>query len=331
MRKLLLLVPILLNAQTNSIQLCDQQSVSHCITAKAPSTMTSDINLNFPNNVWIDSNGFFAFGHTTINDSTAIGYVVGKVDEYFGDQDNEVRGINSNVSFYRTTPDEVINGWDQFALSGVVIAWTGMDGGNYIRGQQKAVNSELYYQTPITPYTANIGMNYMASLSQVASGITLNNWAGLIVATPGVWGSGGTVVNGSGIWIQNLSTNGILTSATTAAIKIDGLGNFGRIQWIDGSLYDITGGLGTTNSFVVNTSRTDGAGLYFQMPATNPGGLTGITGIIQYAAGTPAVINIGNVYNITASGDIVTAYTHHLDAGSIMSNGNTVINTTVLL
>ena len=34
------------------------------------------------------------------------------------------------------------------------------------------------------------------------------------------------------------------------------------------------------------------------MPATNPGGLTDITGIIQYAAGTPAVINIGNVYII---------------------------------
>ena len=112
-------------------------------------------------------------------------------------------------------------------------------GSAYIRGQQKAVASELYYQVPVAPYTANLGMNYLASLAQVAPGVTLNTWAGLLVAEPGFIGpNGGHVVNGYGIWIQNLQDpNSILTSANAAAIKVDGLGTFGRILWQSASAY----------------------------------------------------------------------------------------------
>ena len=40
-------------------------------------------------------------------------------------------------------------------------------------------------------------------------------------------------------------------------------------------------------------------------PATNAGGYTGLTGIIQYAAGSPgAVPNLAHIYNLTIDGDL---------------------------
>ena len=42
------------------------------------------------------------------------------------------------------------------------------------------------------------------------------------------------------------------------------------------------------------------------MPSSNPGGYTGLTGVIQYAAGSPAVINIGHLHDVTATGTIST-------------------------
>ena len=251
----------------------------------------------------IDSNGFAALGNTTVNDSTALGYVLLHIDQTFLNQDNEARGVSSVVRAIRTTQDEQTAGWDQFGLVGAVVLGAmnlpadPIYGTPYIRGQQKAFQSELYYQPPVTPYTANIGTNYLASLSQVASGVTLNTWAGLTVGQPGGFGGGGgSVVNGYGVWIQDLHglTYGapILTPTTAAAVEIEGLSSYGRIWWtcnaalrpcLGSSIYSpVLGTLEMSASTVVQTATTVG----FRV-----GGVTANAGIAagSYAIGTNPV------------------------------------------
>ena len=419
-----------------------------CVTTGTAQTITGAKTFNggvyVGANEVIDANGFTAWGGATLNDSTALGYVVANVDHYFTDQDNESRGVSSVVRSTRTTVDQATNGWDQFGITGAVVLGAmnlptdPIYGSAYIRGQQKAVASELYYQVPVAPYTANLGMNYLASLAQVAPGVTLNTWAGLLVAEPGFIGpNGGHVVNGYGIWIQNLQDpNSILTSANAAAIKVDGLGTFGRILWqsasayvptvgtlefsgtvgvqtasgvgfkvggsaanaglaagsfaigsttiIDGSLnISTTGYINTSNGFeisgvtAINSSRsgsfldlmasgltTLAGNLIVNVTGTTQclhvnssgivsgtgadcgsggggGGGSGVfpgsvqantslanyggfyvnnTGVIQYDSGS-ATISIGNIYNLTAAGDIVTSGTHHVGAGSSSPGG----------
>jgi hypothetical protein len=83
-------------------------------------------------------------------------------------------------------------------------------------------------------------------------------------------------------------------------------------QVIDGSanayLGTVNGSSGIfTGSVTANYTPTNYAGYYMHFPATNsPGGYTGDTGIIQYATGSPAVVNIGHVQDITAGGTIFT-------------------------
>jgi len=269
MRKLfpfvLLFCPLF--GQTNQMQFCDQQVSPHCITWAWPATMSSNPTQNMPPTVWIDQNGFTAWGNATINDSTGAGYVVSNIDQTFTNQDNETRGISSTVRAVRTTVDEPTQGWDQFGVAGVVVLGA-MNlpsdpgfGSPYIRGQQKPFQSELYYQSPVTPYTARIGLNYLAALEQVAANVTIQTWAGLVVAQPGALGGGGHVTTGYGVWIQNLQdSNNILTSTNAAAIKIDGLNNFGRILWPGVSLYAPSSGNLTLNGNLTVTGTCTGCG-----------------------------------------------------------------------
>jgi len=338
--------------QSNQLELCDQQVSSHCISIRAPGLIPSSFTLPLPGTQWIDAKGFTAWGTTAgINDSTASGYVVSNIWEPFVNQDNETRGVSVVVHAVRTTIDEQTYGWDQFGVAGVVkLGAMNMPADPlyvdptsglhvpYIRGQQKALPSELYYLTPVTPYTANLGQNYTASLVRVASGVTLNTWGGLIVAQPGYETcddeapytcGGGRVVNGYGIWVQNLDDGAhLLDPANAAAIKIDGFNNYGRITWPGSSLsapssgiLQLAGQFNVSGSLVANTTPTDAAGFYIHMPAVNSGGHTLDTGVIQYSCPsgtcTTAVINIGNVYNIMAEGDIVTAYARHVGAGAL--------------
>ena len=195
-------------------------------------------------NYTIDANGFTAWGGTPLNDSTARGYVVSNIDHTFVNQDNEARGVSAVVRASRTTLDEATNGWDQFGLAGVVVMGPmnlpsdPVFGSPYIRGQQKSSVSELYYQTSTAAYTAKIGMNYLATLPQVGTGVTLDTWAGVIIATPGFIGpNGGHVVNAYGFWVQNLQeADNILDPTNVAAGRIDGFGNFSRIMWTEASI-----------------------------------------------------------------------------------------------
>ena len=225
-----------------------------CVTTDTAQVLTGTKTFNgtvfVGSNEVIDASGFSAWGGASLNDSTALGYVVSNIDHTWVNQDNESRGVSSVVRASRSTTDEPNYGWDQFGIAGVVQLQamtmptdphycpiptdpTSCGTVAYIRGQQKAVDSELYYSASPNAYTANIGMNYLASLATVGSGVTVNTWAGLIVGQPGGFGGGGGhVVNGYGVWIQNLlDANAILTSASTAAIEIEGLGTYGRIWW----------------------------------------------------------------------------------------------------
>ena len=56
MKKLLFFIPFILSAQTNSLQLCDQQSISHCLTIKASTLIVTDFSWTFPTS---DSAGVF--------------------------------------------------------------------------------------------------------------------------------------------------------------------------------------------------------------------------------------------------------------------------------
>jgi len=151
--------------------------------------------------------------------------------------------------------------------------------------------------------------------------------AGFYINSIGViqWSSSLSSVNIGNVF-NVIATGNILTSGNSHV----GAGNGSPGGYYLGTTQIITGAGAESlpGSITVNTALTNTAGYYIQMPSSNPGGLTGITGVIQYATGSPATINIGNVYNITASGDIVTSYAHHVDAGYYMAGGLTVINAT---
>jgi len=103
-------------------------------------------------------------------------------------------------------------------------------------------------------------------------------------------------------------------------------------QVIDGSANTnfgtVNGSSGVfTGSVTANATPTNYAGYYMQMPAVNAGGYTGLTGVIQYATGSPAVIDIGHVQDITAGGTIFTtghmAVTPATDIVASIINGYT--------
>ena len=140
---------------------------STCVTTNTTQTITGAKTFNggvyVGANQVIDANGFSAWGGASLNDSTALGYVVANVDHTFTNQDNESRGVSSVVRMSRSTVDEPHNGWDQFSLAGIIElqAMTMPTDPNYcpiptdptscgtvpyIRGQQKPVDSELYYR-----------------------------------------------------------------------------------------------------------------------------------------------------------------------------------------
>ena len=305
-----------------------------CMTLDTAQTVTGIKTFNAPifigSNQITDTNAFSAWGGASLNDSTALGYVVSNIDHTWVNQDNEIRGVSSVVRSSRSTIDEQTYGWDQFGVAGVVVLGPmtmpsdPIYGSPYIRGQQKAVDSELYYQPSALPYTANIGMNYLADLSQLGSGVTLNTWAGLIVGQPGGFGGGGGhVVNGYGVWIQNLlDANAILTSASTAAIEIEGLGNYGRIWWtcnsvnrpcLASSIYSPV--LGTLE-FSADTQVQTATGVGFKAggSAANAGMAAG-----SYAVGSVTLINAD--HSISTDAYINTSSKFEISGTTVIDSG----------
>lgn len=319
-------------ARTYSISLQGPSSfgANYTVTVPAETFTVASRTTNNQFTVSQNLNAYLAVGNgSTINDSTGAGYVIVNADPNAkADQDNEYRGINGTLRFYRTTADEATLGWDQIAGNFTVVATTAMNGGNYIRGHQKGVAAELYYQAPAQAYSAQIGYNFQASLSQVAAGVTLGTWAGLLVGQPAPWGSGGTVTTGYGILIQNLDDAGhVLTSANAAAIKIEGLNNYGRILWTGSSIYEPSAG---TFELSASSGVQTAAGVGFRVggSAANAGIVAGSVGIRIGGVDTTILDGSGNVSTsgyLNSSNSVKIAGTTVIDG----SRNASVVNLTI--
>lgn len=179
----------------------------------------------------------YASRNTAPNFKASTGYVDNFDDHTFANIDNEWRGNFSTLRYYRTTSDEATLGWDVFVHGGALVLDGQMNlpgGDRIIRGNMKVFASELYFAAPVNPYTANWAYNYEASIAQIASGVTVATYAAFVVTQPP---SGGVVTNGYGLWVQNLDSGGS-TFTHAAAIKIDGVNDYGQILWPALRIYD---------------------------------------------------------------------------------------------
>ncbi len=80
----------------------------------------------------------------------------------------------------------------------------------------------------------------MASLFKVDASCTITKWAGFVVGVPcPEGGAANKVTNGYGVWVKDLDDPPAhtLVAVNAAAIKIDGLNQYGRILWTGCSAY----------------------------------------------------------------------------------------------
>jgi hypothetical protein len=112
-----------------------------------------------------------------------------------------------------------------------------------IRGQMKPFQSEIYF-TAKAPSGKNYhveetSINYVASLSAVDTSCSVKLWVGVFIDSPcSDCGSTNAVETGYGIWVENLDeSTHTLVAANAAAMKIDGLNQYGRILWTNCSVY----------------------------------------------------------------------------------------------
>lgn len=153
-------------------------------------------------------------------------------DDLSVNSQQEMRGLTVTRRYYRTTPDEVLLGWDN--IPGVFANVVTASNSQNLVGNMKGVVSELYFQgPPAATYSSRNQYNYQATIVELGSNITLTNWQGLIIsATPT---GGGTITNGYGIEI------GAITATNAAAIKLDAQGAGGQIKWPNTAVYEDTG------------------------------------------------------------------------------------------
>jgi hypothetical protein len=120
-----------------------------------------------------------------------------------------------------------------------------------LRGYLKPFQSELYFKKKAPGaqkyQVLRPALNYVASLTMVeaetsaSEQCSISYWTGLLIGTPCPQGGAvGAVTNGYGIWIQDLRdepdpvshpNESTLLEANSTAIRIEGKGNYGRIQW----------------------------------------------------------------------------------------------------
>ncbi len=114
-----------------------------------------------------------------------------------------------------------------------------------IRGQMKPFQSELRFEAATgpspTPRYEVVGpaQNYVGALFKVHSSCTITQWAGYVVGVPcPEGGAADKVTTGYGVWVKNLDDPAhTLVKAKAAAIKLDGLEEYGRILWTNCSAY----------------------------------------------------------------------------------------------
>ncbi|MBI4463164.1 MAG: hypothetical protein HY647_00535 [Acidobacteria bacterium] len=137
-------------------------------------------------------------------------------------------------------------GWDVRPFTGAVVLknMNLPSSDTEIRGDMKPFQSELFFgakASGVQDYSVvRPTLNYVASLTAVDSSCTITTWAGYMVDSPcEVCGAANKVVNGYGVWVQDLddAPTHTLVATNAAAIKIDGLNEYGRILWTNCSAY----------------------------------------------------------------------------------------------
>lgn len=215
--------------------------------------------------------GFISLAGTSINDSDAVGYIPVKVDFTLTNTvaggigppivgGNEVRGVNATVRNLRLAADEPTQGWDFIGIQGTAVIDSGTTFN--IIGKQIGVRGEVYAQNLAAPKTHNFLFGMQTSVSQIGTNNTVTDAVGLVVSQPAQIGSGGTVTNLYGVWILNQAATS-LTVTNPYAIKIDGVGQPGRIGWNGVEIQEIfsgtlgfrtTPGTGMEFTYASNTS-----------------------------------------------------------------------------
>lgn len=186
-----------------------------------------------------------ATGHIRIGQpSDGIDAFVGLYhSEYYQDVEQEVRGVTVDVFNTRTTghPDEPTLGWDFIAgsFSAVVSQYNQIAN---IVGTHKGVVGEVIAQNASTSYTVLKSYSFQAT-AIVGANAVLTEHCGMVIGTPireenlALAVPSSRIGTGYGLRIQDQ-----VGSVASAAIKLDGSGDGGRIKWTGVSIAEDGGG-----------------------------------------------------------------------------------------
>ncbi len=108
------------------------------------------------------------------------------------------------------------------------------------------------------------------------------------------------MTTGYGVWIENLADNdtvpnqNTLVESNAAAIKIDGLDNYGRIQWTNTSIYEVSNGANPRSS----------------------------TGVLEFSATTAVQTKSGVSFNVGGSAGSAICNARGFRIGGAAASGN---------
>jgi len=198
-------------------------------------------------------------------------------------------------------------------------AWPTTDGQTFFD------NTAEWQETPLVEL-----MFGFQSFIGVAVGTSVGEWYGVVVSPPGPnefntpphEADPGTIRTGYGMYIRDLGEDStILPSGNAAAIKIDGVGNYGRILWTSCSVYCSSSGVLELNATTANFSGVVNSATGFRI-----GGAAAPSGHYLRGNGSSFVdsaIQAADIPNLDASkittGQFASSQIPDLDAGKITS------------
>jgi len=189
-----------------------------------------------------------------------------------------------------------------------------------IRGQMKPFQSELYFKSPVGKnyHVHEPAVNYRASLTRVEPSLTIQQWAGVAIDSPcPEWGSANAVKSGYGVWVQDLEEpTHTLAAANTAAIKLDGFNEYGRILWEGGpSVYCPSPGV---LELKAGTAVQTASGVRFNVGG-NDGNANCSAG--SYSVGGTEVIDSNKIVHGEVAGNLIRRFSQEtrptLNAGEV--------------